>query len=172
LTRAVFCDRDGTLIRDADYPSAPEQVELLPDAAAALAALKGRGFRLVVISNQSGVGRGLISRQAFEAVHGRFVELLGAEGVTLDGAYYCLHAPAEGCGCRKPKPGLVMRAARELGIDAALSYMVGDKPSDIAAGRSAGLKTVFFGAGAVTTDDGVVPDAAIASWREAPQILV
>ena len=95
MTRAVFCDRDGTLIRDADYPRVPAEVELLPGAAVALASLRRRGFRLVVISNQSGVGRGLISRQAFEAVHGRFVELLGAEGVTLDGAYYCLHAPAE-----------------------------------------------------------------------------
>jgi histidinol-phosphate phosphatase family protein len=171
LTRAVFCDRDGTLIRDADYPRVPAEVELLPGAAVALASLRRRGFRLVVISNQSGVGRGLISRQAFEAVHGRFVELLGAEGITLDGVYYCLHAPADGCGCRKPKPGLVVQAARELGIDATASYMVGDKASDMAAGRSAGLKTVFFGGGAAAPD-GVVPDAAISSWREAPQILV
>jgi D-glycero-D-manno-heptose 1,7-bisphosphate phosphatase len=165
--RALFCDRDGTLIRDAHYARLPADVELLPAVAEGLSAARRRGFRIVVVSNQSGVGRGLISRDQFEAVHRRFVELLGAAGVDLDGAYYCLHAPDDGCSCRKPEPGLVLQAARELSLDVGRSYLVGDKPSDLASGRAAGCRVVQFGVLEPTSAETVMT-----SWAEAERFFV
>jgi phosphoheptose isomerase len=170
--RAIFCDRDGTLIPDAGYPSSPDQIELLPGAAAALATLKRRGFLLVVVSNQSGVGRGLISHAQFQAVHQRFAELFLQHGVALDGAYYCLHAPDEDCACRKPKAGLLERAIRELGIDARRSYFVGDKASDMEAGRQVGCTTVHFRGEDAGVTAATAADAAIASWEAAQGVLV
>jgi D-glycero-D-manno-heptose 1,7-bisphosphate phosphatase len=106
-------------------------------------------------------------------VHRRFVALFGDAGVDLDGVYYCLHAPAEGCGCRKPEPGLVLQAARELSIDVGRSYLVGDKPSDLASGRAAGCSVVLFGAPktgqAVAEED---PEVLMTSWAEADRIFV
>ena len=143
--RAVFLDRDGTVIRDAGYPRDPGEVSVLPGAAEALAELARNGFKLVVVSNQSGIGRGLVTPEEAEAVHDRFVAVLAAQGVRLDGAYYCPHAPDEGCACRKPSPELFRRAAEDLGLELARSVMVGDKPSDVEAGRRAGCRTIQFG---------------------------
>jgi D-glycero-D-manno-heptose 1,7-bisphosphate phosphatase len=144
---AVFLDRDGTLVEDVGYPREPQQLRLLPGSAAALAELRGHGFALVVISNQSGVGRGLLTREQAERVHRRLAELLAEYGVGLDGAYYCYHAPDEGCSCRKPSPHFLLIAGNELGLDLSRSFMVGDKPGDVQAGLSAGCRTVLFGDG-------------------------
>ena len=160
---AVFLDRDGTVIVDAGYPSDPAQVQLLPSAAAGLARLKQAGFKLVLISNQSGIGRGLVSPADAERVHDRLVDDLAAAGVTLDGAYYCPHAPADACACRKPSPELIFRAARELEIDPARSFMVGDRVSDLEAGRRAGCRTILFGD---AQPAGLVPDHVAASWDD------
>lgn len=142
--RALLIDRDGTLIVDVGYPRDPARVELLPGALAALVELQ-RSFALVIISNQSGLGRGLFSEAEARAVHDRVIELFARGGVEFAGAYYCPHAPEAGCACRKPAPGLLVDAARELGLDLARSIMVGDKPSDVAAGVAAGCHTVRFG---------------------------
>lgn len=142
--RAVFLDRDGTIIRDGHYLADPAGVELIVGAAAALRALAKAGFKLVVVSNQSGLARGIIAPAAHDAVHARFVEVLAAEGVALDAVYYCAHGPDDGCDCRKPRAGMISRAVVEHGIDAASSFMIGDKRSDIEAGRAAGCRTVFF----------------------------
>ncbi len=143
--RALFVDRDGTLIADAGYPRDPALVELLPGAADALRELSG-SFALVIISNQSGIGRGLISEAEAGAVHDRVIDAFARAGVEFAGAYYCPHAPGAGCPCRKPAPGLFVDAARELGLDLASSIMLGDKASDIAAGRAAGCRhTLRFG---------------------------
>jgi histidinol-phosphate phosphatase family protein len=141
---AVLVDRDGTVIEDVGYPREPERVALLPGAAEALRAFAAAGLKVVVVSNQSGIGRGLITRAEAAAVHERFVELLADEGVELAGAYYCPHAPDDGCDCRKPAPGLLLRAADELGLDLGRSVMVGDKEADVEAGRRAGARTVRF----------------------------
>jgi rfaE bifunctional protein nucleotidyltransferase chain/domain len=147
VTRAaVLLDRDGTLIEDAGYPRDPGQVRLLPGAAPALRALQEAGFVLAVVSNQSGIGRGLVRPEEALAVHRRFADLLAAEGVVLGGAYYCPHAPDEGCACRKPSPGLLLRACADLGAAPARSFLVGDKPSDAEAGRRAGCATVLLAA--------------------------
>ena len=108
----VFLDRDGTVIEDLGYPREPERISLLPGAAEALRAFARAGLALVVVSNQSGIARGLVTGAEAQAVHERFVELLADEGVALDGAYYCPHGPDDGCECRKPAPGLLLAGRR------------------------------------------------------------
>lgn len=143
-SRAVFLDRDGTVIYDTGYPHDPDQVALLPGAAEALAELAGNGFKAVVVSNQSGIGRGFVSEAQATAVHERFLSLLESLGVRIDGSYYCPHSPDDGCRCRKPSPELLLRAAEDLDLDLGRSIMVGDKPSDVEAGRRAGCATILF----------------------------
>lgn len=139
--RAIFLDRDGTLIHDAGYVNDPQDVQLIPGSLDALARLQKAGFALVIVSNQSGIGRGLISRSEARAVHERLEELLAEGGVSLDGAYYCPHTPEDGCDCRKPSPGLVEQAADQLGLDLDHSFVVGDQDRDVEAGRRAGCNT-------------------------------
>jgi D-glycero-D-manno-heptose 1,7-bisphosphate phosphatase len=143
-TTAVFFDRDGTLIHDCSYLSSPEQVQLLPGAKDLLRWLQGRRIPLVVVSNQSGIGRGFITEAQARAVHFRFSELLAESGISLRACFYCPHAPEAGCECRKPQPGLLLRAAEDLGIDLSNSFMVGDKPSDCEAGSNAGCKPILL----------------------------
>jgi D-glycero-D-manno-heptose 1,7-bisphosphate phosphatase len=140
--RALFLDRDGTLIVDVGYPSDPAQVELLPGVVDALRELQ-QEWMLVVISNQSGIGRGLFTAEDAAAVHRRFLELFEQAGVTFAGSYYCPHTPDAACRCRKPEPGMLLDAARELGLEISASVMIGDKPSDLDAGRAAGCGRVI-----------------------------
>jgi D-glycero-D-manno-heptose 1,7-bisphosphate phosphatase len=156
LRPAVFLDRDGTLIEDVGYPRDPEAVRLLEGAPEALAALRRAGFALVVVSNQSGIGRGLVTREEAQAVHDRFVQELRAHGVELDDVRYCPHSPDDACACRKPAAGLLLDSARELDLDLTRSFMVGDKPDDVEAGRAAGCRTVLLGGdGAADWDEAV-----------------
>lgn len=141
---ALFLDRDGTLIVDVGYPRDPALVEPLPGAIDALRELQ-RTYALVIISNQSGLGRGLITQAEAAAVHTRTIELFAAGGVTFAGSYYCPHAPEAACRCRKPAPGLLLDAARDLDLDLAASMMLGDKPSDLAAGVAAGVRRTLGG---------------------------
>ena len=116
-------------------------MELIPGVDEALSLLKQAGFQLVVVSNQSGVGRGLISPEALLKIHARLQQLLSPRHVSIDEFYLCYHHPQQDCACRKPKPKLILDAALELGITLAESYMVGDKRSDIEAGWAAGCKS-------------------------------
>jgi D-glycero-D-manno-heptose 1,7-bisphosphate phosphatase len=141
---AVFLDRDGTLIDDVGYISDPADVRLVPGAADALQALRDAGCRLVVASTQSGLGRGLVTQEEADAVHQRFVEELDRAGGQIDAAYYCPHAPEEGCDCRKPLPGLIIDAARELELDLKRSFMVGNSDVDVAAGKAAGCRAILL----------------------------
>jgi D-glycero-D-manno-heptose 1,7-bisphosphate phosphatase len=149
---AVFLDRDGTLIRDVKYLCAVEQIEILPGAAAALLLLRAHGFKLVVVTNQSAVARGRLSELDLQAIHAEIMERLGRDGAVLDAIYYCPHHPTEGlgdfrriCECRKPKTGMIERAARELDLDPKLSYVVGDKWTDIELAQGAGATGIFIG---------------------------
>jgi D-glycero-D-manno-heptose 1,7-bisphosphate phosphatase len=142
--RALFLDRDGTLIEDVGYPSDPALVKLLRGAAAVLRDARARGVLLVIVTNQSGVGRGMFDEATARRVQARVEELFAAEGVTFDGVYYCFHGPNEGCACRKPAPGMLLSAAAELGIDLARSIMIGDKASDVEAGAAAGCASIRF----------------------------
>ena len=143
MSRLVVLDRDGTLIEERPYLADPQAVVLLPNVAEALRALQEHGFRLVVASNQSGVGRGYFGLEVVERVNHRLRELLAREGVTLDGMYVCPHRPADGCDCRKPGTGLLQKAAREMGASSASAFVVGDKECDIEMGRRAGA-TAFL----------------------------
>ncbi|MDX6488916.1 MAG: D-glycero-D-manno-heptose 1,7-bisphosphate phosphatase [Gaiellaceae bacterium] len=144
---AVFLDRDGTLIDDVGYISDPADVRLMPGAADALRGLRDAGFRLVVISNQSGLGRGLVTQEQADSVHARFLDEFQRAGARIDAAYYCPHAPDEGCRCRKPLPGLILDAARDLGLDLERSVMVGNSDVDVAAGEAAGARAILLAHG-------------------------
>jgi D-glycero-D-manno-heptose 1,7-bisphosphate phosphatase len=141
---AVFLDRDGTLIDDVGYISDPQDVRLVPGAADALRALRNAGFRLVVISNQSGLGRGDVTQEQADSVHERFLDELQRAGARIDAAYYCPHSPDEGCRCRKPLPGLILDAAGDLGLDLERSVMVGNSHVDISAGEAAGTRAILL----------------------------
>ncbi|QEL20968.1 D-glycero-alpha-D-manno-heptose-1,7-bisphosphate 7-phosphatase [Limnoglobus roseus] len=132
----LLLDRDGTLIEDTGYPNDPAAVRLIPNAATAVRELVGRGFVPAVVSNQSGLARGKISPEQAVAVHERFVELFAAEsGVRLP-CFYCPHGPDDGCDCRKPRTGLLKHAAESLDMVGRPAVMIGDKPSDVEAGRA------------------------------------
>lgn len=153
--RALFLDRDGTLIADVGYPRDPDRVVLLPGAAAALRTVPA-DVALVIITNQSGIGRGLITPAEADAVEARVAALFAREGVTFAGAYRCPHGPDDGCPCRKPRPGLLLQAAADLHLDLARSLMVGDKPSDVAAGHAAGTAALHFAIDATDDDPAIV----------------
>jgi D-glycero-D-manno-heptose 1,7-bisphosphate phosphatase len=148
---AVFFDRDGTLCREVGYINHPERLELMPDAAAALRAVRGRGFRAVLATNQAGAARGYFPFHLIEETHRRLVRLLAEQDAALDALQVCPHHPEVGppglrrrCGCRKPRPGMLLAAADELGLDLSRSYMVGDSFRDVGAGRAAGVRGVVL----------------------------
>jgi D-glycero-D-manno-heptose 1,7-bisphosphate phosphatase len=140
----LFLDRDGTLMEDVGYPNDPAQVRLIPGAPHAVRKLVELGFVPAVVSNQSGLGRGLITQEQADAVHNRFVERFEtASGVRLR-CYYCPHVPEDDCTCRKPRPGLLLQAAEELGMTGKPGMIIGDKESDVMAGRAAGYPGFLF----------------------------
>ncbi len=140
---AVFLDRDGTINHDTGYISDPEGLVLLPGAASAIKRLNENGIKVIVVTNQSGVGRGYFTEADLRAVNKRLEELLLLDGARLDGIYYCPHRPEEGCGCRKPEVGLLERAAEEHAIDPRASFMVGDKAVDVHLAKRAGAKAIL-----------------------------
>ena len=152
--KAVFLDRDGTLNEDPGYLSRPDQMKLLPGVGPALLRLRQSGYELVVVSNQSGVGRGLIRKNDIPRINERMDLLLREHDVTIAEYELCFHRPEEGCDCRKPRPTLIQSAAKRLGIDIASSFMVGDKISDVQSGRAAGCK----GAALVRTGEGLIAE--------------
>ncbi len=138
MKRAVFLDRDGTLNEDPGYLHDPAQLRLFPGAGRALRSLKDAGYLLIVVSNQSGVARGLIDPQEIPRINQRMDELLIQDGgVKIDDYRLCFHHPDEDCPCRKPRPLLLKQASDELGIDLSQSFMIGDKVSDLGAGKAA-----------------------------------
>jgi histidinol-phosphate phosphatase family protein len=149
---AVLLDRDGTIIVDRDYLGAPEGVTLLPGAADGLRLLAARGAALVVITNQSGLGRGRLTRAQVDAVHARLRSLLGEKGMSLLGIYVCPHQDDEGCACRKPGDRLARQAALDLGLSPDGAVVVGNKPTDIGLARRLDVPSfqVTTGCGAAT----------------------
>ena len=172
--RFVVLDRDGTILVERHYLSEPSQVELITGAAEGLRQLQAMGLGLVVLTNQSAIGRGMFDQAALEAIHRRMQALLGAEGIRLDGVYVCPHRPDDGCACRKPKAGLLERAGRELGFAMRECFVIGDKACDIDLGRGVGATTVLVrtGYGAQAAEDpSVRADYTVEDLREAAQII-
>ena len=150
--KAVFLDRDGTIIVNRHYGSDPDGIELLDGVAEGLRALREAGYKLVLVSNQSGVARGYFDEAAIGGMHDRLQKILDAHGAALDGLEYCPHHPegdvapyAVECACRKPAPGMIRRAARKHGLNLSASWMVGDIAADVEAGKRAGTRTVLVG---------------------------
>ncbi len=152
MVRAAFIDRDGTIIEETHYIRDPEKVKLLPGAAEGLRELVRLGFRILVISNQSGVGRGIISSEQFRQVHERVAQMLHAETIEVSEFLYCMHTPEDNCQCRKPKTGLIPRNVTGTLIDFKQSITVGDKLCDLELGRNIGTQPflVLTGYGAET----------------------
>jgi D-glycero-D-manno-heptose 1,7-bisphosphate phosphatase len=140
MTKAIFFDRDNTLIYDSGYIHKPEDVVVLESVPEALLLAKSKGFLLIVVSNQSGIGRGYFSENEFHKVNRRIDEILLSYGVKIDAYYFCPHRPDEGCRCRKPEPGMVERASRDFNIDLRRSYVIGDKDIDVELARKAGCR--------------------------------
>jgi D-glycero-D-manno-heptose 1,7-bisphosphate phosphatase len=141
LRAALFLDRDGVIVREVEYLADPSQVVLIPGAAAAIARLNAAALPVVVVTNQAGVARGYFSEARVDDVHRHLSQLLEIEGARIDRYYYCPHHPTAGkgayrreCTCRKPRPGMLLQAARDLGLDLERSFLVGDKVSDVQAG--------------------------------------
>lgn len=163
--KAVFLDRDGTIIHDVGYPKDPNQVELLPGIIEALKILMGFDYKLILISNQSGIGRGIITVEEMNQVNAKLISILKEHEIYLSGIYYCPHTPEEQCHCRKPNPKMILNAAKELKINLSLSIMVGDKLSDIEAGRRAGCKAILLQNDNLEEWD-ITPDFVASDWTE------
>lgn len=144
LKKAIFLDRDGTIIEEVNFLSNPDEVKLFPGTMEALTSLKEAGFLIIVVTNQSGVGRGFFGEEDVHAVHDRIQELTGD---AIDAFYFCPHLPDEGCKCRKPGDGMMRNAAADFGIDFGESWIVGDKHLDVLAGNVAGLKSILVRTG-------------------------
>ncbi len=179
----IFLDKDGTLVEDIPYNVDPRKIALEKGVVSGLRRLAQAGFHFVVVSNQSGVARGYFKEEALAVVFGRLKELLQREtGVTLDGFYYCPHHPqgtiqpyAVECACRKPQPGLLLAAARELSINLSKSWVIGDILDDIEAGKRAGCRAVLIDNGHETRwKKGPFrnPDFIVSSFEEAAAIIV
>lgn len=179
---AVFLDKDGTLIENIPYNADPAKMDLAPGAAEGVRLLDRAGFRLIVISNQSGVARGFFAEPELARVEERLRRLMGESGARLDGFYYCPHHPegtvaryAVACTCRKPQPGMIRQAAREHGIDLSRSWLVGDILDDVEAGNRAGCRTVLIDNGHETEwkiSPDRYPDHVAADLAEAAQIIL
>jgi D-glycero-D-manno-heptose 1,7-bisphosphate phosphatase len=170
----VVLDRDGTIIVERHYLSDPRQIEILPGAVRGLRQLLAMGLGLVIVTNQSAVGRGFFDEAHLDLIHRRLCELLKAEGIQIEGFYFCPHLPDDDCSCRKPKPGLVERAAKELDFDLQASFVIGDKPADIELGRRVKATTflVRTGYGAEFVGDPTVnPDYVADDLSAAAQMI-
>lgn len=174
LERAVFLDRDGTLIEEKGYIYRPEEVRLLPKAVEAVSYLKSLGLKVVILTNQSGIGRGFYTEADYRKVMAYLFNLLGGRQAAVDASYFCPHAPWEGCPCRKPSPGMAERAAEELSLDLARSFVVGDKKSDMELARATGARGILVRTGyGAETEKSVTPlwDAVADDLAEAAEII-
>ena len=171
--RAVFLDKDGTLIDDVPFNVDPERIRLTNGAAPALRMLADDGYRLLVVSNQPGVALGYFGVAALADVQRRISQLVSPIGVVIDGWYWCTHGPDDGCACRKPAAGLLRRAARQHGLDLGSSWFIGDILDDVEAGRAVGCGTVLVDDGGETEwnlsaerrPDHIVPNLLSAAER-------
>lgn len=172
--RFVLLDRDGTLIVERNYLSDPAEVQLLPGAASGLRKMSKLGLGLVVITNQSAIGRGFIDESRLILIHSRMCELLQQEKVLLNGIYFCPHLPKDNCNCRKPKMALPNIAAKELGFNTLNSFVIGDKECDIGMGQRLGATTllVLTGYGKKTdADQAARPDYVVTDLDQAAIII-
>jgi D-glycero-D-manno-heptose 1,7-bisphosphate phosphatase len=170
LFPAVFVDRDGTIMQDADYCSDPKQVQIFPGVPEALGGLKAAGFKLIIITNQSGIGRGLITMEQYCAVEEKVLRELGSD--LIEATYFCPDVPDQHSSCRKPAPGMILQASREHQIDRSRSFFIGDKEIDAECGRNAGTRTIRVQTGFDRDTSGTVADWVAPDLAAAAKIIV
>lgn len=163
MNKAVFLDRDGTINKEVHYLRDPEQLELLARVPEAIKMLNEIGFKVIIVTNQSAIARGFLTIKKLNEIHVRLKEMLGEKGAAIDAIYFCPHHPGQDCECRKPKPYLILKAAKEHSIDLKNSYMIGDKYIDIKAGKNSKCKTIF-----VLTGYGEEERESIGLWDAKP----
>jgi len=170
--RAVFLDRDGTMAKDVHYCRRPEDFELLPNTAKAVRLLNEHGFRVIVITNQSGIARGYFTEETLAEIHQKMKRELSKEGAWVDDVCYCPHHPDDNCDCRKPKPKLVFDAVKEHNIDLEKSFVVGDLQMDIGLGKAVGCRSILIGDPPLANGEKAKPDAVAADLLEAAQTIL
>jgi D-glycero-D-manno-heptose 1,7-bisphosphate phosphatase len=172
--RFVVLDRDGTIIGERHYLSDPKDVELLPGVVPGLRRLIGLELGLVILTNQSGIGRKFFDEGRLNVIHGRLRDILSLNGIEVDGIYYCPHVPEESCDCRKPNPGLLRLAAKDLGFEPHVSFVIGDKSCDIGLGRAVGATTFLVRTGYGSTfaaDPAVAADYIVDNLADAATVI-
>lgn len=171
--RAVFLDRDGTIARDVHYCRRPEDFELLPTVPEAIRLLNANSFKVVVVTNQSGIARGYFTEETLIQIHKKMKDELKKHGAGVDAIYYCPHHPEDGCDCRKPKTALFLKATKKLDINLGLSYVVGDMQMDLDTGKALGCKTVLVTTGSQGANEIIdPPDYTASSLLEAAQWII
>ncbi len=170
--RPVILDRDGTIVVDRHYLDDPAQLDFLPGAAAGLRALSERGHRIIVVSNQSGVARGLFTLERMQQVNDRLIRMAAEAGARIDAIYCCPHGPADDCACRKPNTRLVLDAAARFEFDPARAIVIGDKSTDVELGRRVRALTMLISSDGRATDDGwVEPDYILGDLMQAARVI-
>jgi D-glycero-D-manno-heptose 1,7-bisphosphate phosphatase len=171
---AIFLDRDGTINREIGYLSEPEKFELLPNALEGLKKMQDMGYRLVIVTNQGGIGLGYFTKEDFYRVNKKMLTEVSKAGTMLDKIYFCPHSKAENCPCRKPEVGLVRRAKQDLNIDLAHSYFIGDSTIDIETGAKSGVKTILIESELVPdpTSLETKPDFVVKDLLEAAEVIL
>ena len=165
--KGVFLDRDGVICENRDdYVKSWEEFVWIPGAKEALSRLMSHGYIAIVVTNQSAIGRGIVTRETVDKVHQRMGEEIAQTGGKIEKIYYCPHKPEDGCGCRKPEPGLVLQAAEDLELDLRSSYLVGDNITDVEMGHKVGSRTIM-----VKTGKGLSELADKARWKIRPDYI-
>ncbi|MCJ7656080.1 MAG: HAD family hydrolase [Dehalococcoidia bacterium] len=170
--RAVFIDRDGTMAKDVHYCRHPEDFELLPDTAKAIRLLNQHSFKVIVITNQSGIARGYFTEETLAEIHEKMRGELAKERAWVDAIYYCPHHPDDNCQCRKPKPKLALQAAKNHDIELEGCFVVGDLQMDIDLGKAIGCRTILIGTLPPMDDESPKPDIVVSDLLGAVETIL
>jgi len=177
--KCVFLDRDGVLIEDVGYLKNIEDIIIMPNSIEALRILKNKGFLLIIVTNQAGIAKGFFNMDDLTAVHARLLEIYKDAGILIDDLYFCPHHDKGTvepynicCSCRKPKTGMVLKGVEKFNIDTGMSFMVGDKDSDIMLAKNSGLKSFYIRNSMYEHDKNIVPDFYVDDLKKAAEIII
>ncbi|RME54273.1 D-glycero-beta-D-manno-heptose 1,7-bisphosphate 7-phosphatase [Candidatus Woesearchaeota archaeon] len=174
MAKAIFLDRDGVINKEVQFVARPEEFHLLPNTIEALKLLNKTDYKLIIITNQSGMGYGYYTEENYNAVTDKMLKLFAEEGIRIDDIFYCPHRYEEECNCRKPNTGMLKKAKAKYDIDFSQSWLIGDKTSDIKAGENIGAKTILVltGAGGKDSRYDIKPDYVAADLLEAAYFIL